>query len=61
MLYICRHAVSIFWPFVQVMHLWMASHMLVDMKRKELQHKARQRARAKREAAPAAKEDKKTS
>lgn len=45
-------------PDVQVMHLWMASHMLVDMKRKELRHKARQRARVEREAAPA--ETKKT-
>ena len=47
---------------MQVMHLWMASHMLVDMKRKELRHKARQRAHAEREAgAPAARETKKTS
>ena len=49
------------WTVAQVMHLWMASHMLVDMKRKELRHKARQRARAEREAAPAARETKKTS
>ena len=44
---------------MQVIYLFMSSTMLVDMKRKELRYKARQRARQERAAAPAA-EGKKT-